>query len=89
MQNFDIEQTVLILNCEKKEKVNIYTLVTLGDKNETQTLVGIKQDVPLHVPLLASINIRITRESFELLNGTRKYINNTNMFITKLEEMKK
>lgn len=88
MQNFNLEQKILLLNIESKEKVNIYTYVNL-DSNQTETIVGIKEKFPLHKPLLATLNVRINREVFELKDGSKKYINSTNMFISELKEVKK
>jgi hypothetical protein len=87
MQNFNLEQKILLLNAESKEKVNVYTYVNL-ETNQTETSVGIKEKLPLHKPLIATINMRMNREVFELKDGTKKYVNSTNMFITDFKEVK-
>lgn len=86
MQSFQLEQKILLLNTEKKDKVNIYTFVNL-DTNETQTVVGVKETMPLHKPLIASIKVKISREVFDLTGGEKKYINAATLFITELKEV--
>lgn len=88
MQSFDLKQKILLLNTETKEKVNVYTYVNL-ETNQSETTVGVKENLPLHKPLIVTINVRVNREVFELKDGTKKYVNSTNMFITDFKEVVK
>lgn len=88
MKSLEIKKKILLLNTEKKEKVNVYTFVDL-EGNETSTVVGVKADMPLHKPLLVSVSIRINKAALELRDGSKKYINDANLFITAFEEVKK
>lgn len=87
MKSLNIEKRILLLNTETKEKINIYTYVDLNS-NETGTIAGVKAKLPLHKPLKITISLRFNKQMLELKTGEKKFINETNMFITSLEEIK-
>lgn len=85
MQTFELEQKILLLDVEEKEKVNIYTFVSLKT-NETSTFVGVKKDVSLHKPIIVKLAIKIEKEVFVLASGQKKYVNNSSVFVTGFRE---
>ena len=87
MKSMEIEKRVLLLNTETKDKINIYTYVDL-DSNETDTTAGVKAKLPLHKPLKIVVSFRFNKQMLELKNGEKKFVNDTNMFIIALEEIK-
>jgi len=87
MKNLEVTRTIMLLNTETREKVNLYTFVDL-ESHETQTVVGSKFTMPLHKPVEMVMSIRITNESYELKDLSRKYVNAANLFIVSLKEVK-
>ena len=87
MKSIEVKRTIMLLNTETKERVNIYTFVDL-ENHETQTVVGAKFEMPLHKPLKMVMTIKIQSETFELKDLSRKYLNTANLFIVDLKEVK-
>lgn len=88
MKTIEVKRTIMLLNTETRDKVNIYTFVDL-ENHETNTVIGAKFTMPLHKPLEMTMTVKVTNETYELKDLTRKFVNVANLFIVDLREIKK
>lgn len=85
---FTVKKTFLLVKVDKKEKVNIYTLL---DSNTFDKFIciGTKDtDVQEKDTVEAEVSISLQSEKLILSNGETRYLDVANKFVTSVQKVK-
>jgi len=88
LNQLNITKNVLVLSIDEKKNSNLYSFVDL-ETNSVLTCLGVQENVELHKPIKVKLNIRITNELIEGKDGTRRFVNTSNLFVEGFEKVSK